>query len=193
MARSNLAYQLEVPKRSYDAQPIARPRPKLRTIEGQGRATAAQTQQAPWLRTLAIMSTLVLIVLASTSVMRVSVANATVQMMQASEETTAAIEQARAAGLELEVLHSIANNPTRIQDAAANMGILPASQPATVTALSGFTAETQSQMQAAASEVQASQLALLTADEPGDIKAPAAVSATDDAIVSEEVPGEVAG
>lgn len=161
MARTNLAYQQEEQERNYDAQPIPLPRPKLRTIEGQARGTQTRTQQAPWVRTLVVMSAVFLVVLSTVSVARVSVANATVQMMQTSEKTTAAINQARAVGLDLEVQHSLANNPTRIQDNAAMLGILPAQQPVALAAREGFSAETISQMNLAANEARAAELALL--------------------------------
>jgi hypothetical protein len=105
------------------------------------------------------MSAAVLIVLATVSVARVSIANATVQMMQTAEQTSAAIEQARAVGLELEVQHSLANNPTRIQDNAASLGILPAGQPATIPARAGFSALTLDQMERAAEEARAAEIA----------------------------------
>ncbi len=163
MAQSNLAYRQPQPERSYDAQPILSPRPKLRTIEGQARDPKTQAQTAPWARTLVVMSVLVLVVMATVSVVRVSIANATVQMMQASEQTSVAIDQARAAGIELEVKHSVVNNPTRIQDNAASLGILPASQPATVQAHQGFSPETLNQMQLAADEARAAEVAALQA------------------------------
>jgi hypothetical protein len=159
MARNNLAYKLQEPARRYDAEPVALPRPRLRAIEGQGRASATQPQAAPWLSTLVVMSAIVVIVLATVAVGRVSIANATVQMMQASEQTRSAIDRARAVGLELEVQHSLANNPTRIQDNAAALGVLPAAQPETIPALSGFTPATREQMQNAVKEAQAAAVA----------------------------------
>lgn len=176
MARSNLAYQLPERRQNYKPEPIAMPRPQLRTIEGQGRRTAAKPQQATWVRTLVIMCATIVIVLATTSVARVSISNATVQMMQASEQTQEAIDQARAVGLELEVRHSVANNPNRIQDTAAAMGVLPSGQPETTQARRGFTNETKNQMAAAAEEARAAELALLTAGIPlplSDFKASA--------------------
>ena len=161
MARSNLAYKQDRQEWGYDAQPVALPRPKLDTIEGQGRGTAAQTQQSPMLRTIAVMCALVIVVLTTSSVARVGISNATVQMMQSINTTQAAIEEARAVGLELEVLHSISNNPTRIQDRAAEMGILPASHPETLYALAGFSSETKTEMQAAAEEAKAAELAMI--------------------------------
>ncbi len=162
MAQSNLAYSQTQPTREFDAQPIAAPRPRLRAIEGQGRGVAPQAQPLAWLRTLAVMSTLVVVVLATASIARISIANATVQMMHGSEQTRIAIESARSAGLELEVRHSLMNNPTRIQDAAAALGIFPANQPEIVSALSGFTPQTKEQMQQAAQDAHALALAGLS-------------------------------
>ena len=153
MARSNLAYRREVVEQSYDAQPMPSPRSRLRTIEGNGRKTAAQAQVAPWTNTLIAMSIVVAVVLATVSIARVTIANATVQMMQTAVQTQAAIDFANAAGIDLEVKHSLANNPTKIQDLAASMGILPSSQPVTLAAQSGFSEETIAQMQLAALEV----------------------------------------
>lgn len=161
MARTNLAYTHKEQQQSYQAEPIALPRPALRTVEGQGRGLRAQSQRAPWVQTLATMSAVVLVVLATVSIARVSIANATVQMMQTSEQTSAAIDEARAQGLELEVKHSLANNPTRIQDAAADRGILPTSQPSTLAALDGFAPETIEQMRAAADAAHAAELKAL--------------------------------
>lgn len=161
MTRSNLAYQQ--PKRLYEDEPLVLPRPQLRTIEGQGRKTSARTQQAPWIRTLMVMSALAIVVLATVSVARVSFANATVQVLQNSEQLRGAIDQARAEGLELEVQHSLANNPNRIQDAAAGLGILPAGQPETLAAQNNFSEETLAIMQAAAEEAHTAELAQLQA------------------------------
>lgn len=161
MARNNLAYEQEVYEQSYDARPIPSPRPRLRTIEG--RARSARTQQQPLVRAIACMSAVVLIVLATVSVARVSVSNATVGVMQASAQTNDAIEQAREVGVELEVEYSLANNPTRIQDSAASLGMLPSSQTATIQAYNGFSASTLEQMRQAASEYQAAQMSQLQA------------------------------
>lgn len=168
MARSNLAYQQPERRQNYRAEPIPRPRPALRTIEGQGRKTAARPKQASWVQTLIVMSALVVVVLATTSVARVSIANATVQMLQTSEQTQASIDQARAVGLELEVKHSIYNNPNRIQDTAAALGILPAGQPETVSAVSGFTPGTIAWMQAAAEASRATEYERITAGLPAE-------------------------
>jgi len=107
------------------------------------------------------MSLTVFMTLATVSVARVTIANATVQMMQTSEQTRAAINEVRTEGMELEVEHSLANNPTKIQDTAALMGILPTSQPITLTARDGFSPETILQMNAAAAEVRAAELQAL--------------------------------
>ena len=161
MAQNNLAYRQRPLEKNYDAQPIPAPRPRLRTIEGAGRGTRAQSQQAPWIRTAVVMCAVLVVVLSTASVARISLTNATVQMMQTAEDTSLAIDQARTVGLDLEVRHSLANSPTRIQDRAATMGVLPARQPATVEARSGFSAETVRQMNAAASEYKAAELSLL--------------------------------
>jgi len=161
MSRTNLAYQQEEPKRRYEAQPIPLPRPRLRTIEGQGRAAATQTARAPWTRTLAVMSIVVFMVMASVSITRINISNATVLMMQTANQTSSDIEQARIAGMELEVEHSLKNNPTRIQDIAATMGILPTAQPEVLAALDGFAPETIYRMNQAAEQNAALELRAL--------------------------------
>lgn len=159
MARSNLAYKNEEARQSYAAEPIALPRPQLRTVEGKATETQTRTQQVPWTHTVAIMCAVLAIVLASVSVGRVSIANATVRMMQGSQQVSAVIDQARTAGLELEVQYSLANNPTRIQDAAAAMGILPSSQPETLAAHSGFGVDLVDRMRLAAEEARVAEIA----------------------------------
>ena len=161
MARTNLAYKRQEQWQDYQAEPIPLPRPRFRTIEGQGKKTATQPVRAPWAQTLVVMSLTVFMTLATVSVARVTIANATVQMMQTSEQTRAAINEVRTEGMELEVEHSLANNPTKIQDTAALMGILPTSQPITLTARDGFSPETILQMNAAAAEVRAAELQAL--------------------------------
>ncbi|MDR1088714.1 MAG: hypothetical protein LBL23_05545 [Coriobacteriales bacterium] len=168
MAQSNLAYRQEAEAERYDALPIRSPRPALRTIEGTRSRAEAEPRTAPWVRTLVVSCAVVLLVVATVSVARISIANATVQMMQTAEQTSAAIEQARAVGLELEVQHSLANNPTRIQDNAAVLHILPAGQPATVQARNGFSAETLDQMQRAAEEARAAEIASMQGSEAGE-------------------------
>jgi len=161
MAQNNLAYRQKPEEWGYDAEPIALPRPELRTIEGTKGSAQAQPRPVAWVTQLAVMSAVVIVVLASVSVARVSISNATVQMMQTAEQTRLAIDQTRAAGLDLEVQHSLANNPTRIQDSAASLGILPAGQPVVMEAREGFSAETILQMQVAADEARAAEVALL--------------------------------
>lgn len=162
MARSNLAYKPSRQEQSYRPEPVPLRRPALRTIEGQGRGVATQTQQQPWLRTFVVMCAAVIMVLATVSVGRIGITNATVQMMQAAESTQTAIDQARAYGLELEVNYSVANNPTRIQDRAASLGVLPSAQTETLEARSGFSVETLRQMQAASEEARAAELASIS-------------------------------
>ncbi|MDR2035443.1 MAG: hypothetical protein LBP91_02030 [Coriobacteriales bacterium] len=167
MARTNLAYKQEEQWQSYPAQPIRAPRPELKTIEGQGRGIRTRPQQAPWLNTLAAMSTVVLVVLATVSIARVSISNATVHKMQVAEQTSTSISHARTIGLELEVKHSLANNPTRIQDNAAARGILPSSRLSTLSARDGFSPETVALMSAAANEARAAELSVLQpSDQP---------------------------
>ena len=161
MARTNLAYRQEERWQDYQAKPIPLPRPALRTIEGQGRGVRVQPAVAPWAKTLVVMCAVVFVTLATVSIARVSIANATVQMLQAAEQTNTAIIQARAEGLELEVRHALANNPTRIQDLAAALGILPASSVETLAAQHGFSISTINQMRAAAEEARAAELAAL--------------------------------
>lgn len=183
MARSNLAYKQDRREQTYRPEPVSLPRPKLRTIEGQGRKSAAQPQQKPWVHTLLAMSIAVIVVLATTSVGRIGIANATVQMMQTAEQTQSAIDEARAVGLELEVKHSLSNNPTRIQDLAATRGVLPSSQPQTLEARNGFSTETQRQMQQAAAEAQAAELALLAQGSSGEASGSAASQVNEDTSV----------
>ncbi|MCL2530082.1 MAG: hypothetical protein FWE41_07125 [Coriobacteriia bacterium] len=161
MSRTNLAYKQQPQRRGYQADPIPLPRPKFRTIEGQGKGSAAKPRQAPWVQTLVIMSVVVAMMLATIAIARVSISNATVQMMQTSEQTRAAINSARQVGMELEVVFSLGNNPTRIQDAAATMGVLPSHSISTVAARGGFTVETIYQMSLAADEARALELQAL--------------------------------
>lgn len=175
MARTNLAYKNEEARQSYSAEPIALPRPELRTVEGKVSDAQTRTQHVPWTRTVAVMSAVLVIVLASVSIGRVSIANATVRMMQGSGQVSNAIAQARAAGLELEVQYSLANNPTRVQDAAAAMGILPSSQPETLAAHSGFGSDFLDRMRLAAEETRAAEItslssALLTTPEVAEVE-----------------------
>jgi len=155
------------------------PRPRLRTIEGQGRKTAAKPQFAPWVLALAITGVVVGMVLATLAISQVSISNATVQMMQNSDQTRAAINTARSAGMELEVVFSLGNNPTRIQDTAATMGILPTSQITTIPAQAGFSAETIYQMSLAADEARAQELqALQVLAEQTALEKPALIEST---------------
>jgi len=137
------------------------PRPQLRTIEGQGRGVKPRKQQAPWVRTAVVMSAVVCIALATASVARVTITNATVQMMQSAEQTSAAINYARMGGVGLEVDLSLASNPTRIQDRAADFGVYPTSRVNTISALNGFSQDTMEQMDAAAQEARALELQVL--------------------------------
>jgi len=107
------------------------------------------------------MSTVVLVVLATVSITRVSISNATVQLMQAAEQTTIAIDQARTKGMELEVVHSLENNPTKIQDHAAALGILPNNKTITMPARDSFSIETIREMSTAAAETRAAELQVL--------------------------------
>ena len=61
--------------------------------------------------------------------LRVWVTTATVQELIESQSITQSITEARAAGMELEVKHSVLANPNRIQEIASEqLGMSPASQ-----------------------------------------------------------------
>ena len=164
MSRTNLAYQVNQQQRSPRAQAIPLERPKLRAIEGQGRGPEAAAKAkpvaipTPQLRALAAISVVVFLVFTTASVAKVSIANATVQLLQTADDISLAIDQARTTGLELEVRHSLENNPTKIQDAAAVRGILPADHSTTIAARSGFAQSTINLMRVAAEEAQALEL-----------------------------------
>jgi len=68
----------------------------------------------------------------------ISVSNATIQMLVNAESVSESILEARSIGLELEVQHSIATNPIRIQEAAVGLGMGPALSTATLEASSAL-------------------------------------------------------
>jgi hypothetical protein len=81
----------------------------------------------------------------------ISFSNATVQILLESDAVSESIANARSTGLELEVKHSVAANPARIQDAAAALGMVPTEQIPTLDATSSLSTEAKS----ALNEVQA--------------------------------------
>jgi hypothetical protein len=168
---------------AYELPQILEPQaagPNLRAIPGKGLGVRSATKLAPWLRTLIVMSAVFLAVLATTCVTRIAVSNLTVQLMLQAELTSEQIANSRAAGAELEVKHSLATNPNRIQDAATARGIVPGNQADTVQARHGFSAETQNAMAAAVAE----QVAQATAE------AEAAKAAETEAAVAEAAEAE---
>ena len=169
MARTNAAYKMDyaasipahpatVPRRGQPAsQPLARPR--LRAIPGKG--LGAQTSPAlhPRVRALVVVAVLLVLVAATVSVARIAVSSLTVQMMLQGERISENIANARSQGLELEVKHSLATNPNRVQDAATTLGMVPDNQVQTLSAQQGFSFGTRDLMVAAASERLAAEVA----------------------------------
>jgi len=68
----------------------------------------------------------------------IGLSNATVQTLINTEAVAQSIVEARSAGISLEVQHSFATNPIRIQDEALALGMGPAAKTATVEAASAL-------------------------------------------------------
>jgi cell division protein FtsL len=159
VAQTALAHKLPVAQ----PEPLA---PQLRALPGAGRAAAAQPALAPWLKTLFITGAVLIITLATVSVMRVSISNLTVQQLLQAQQTSNTIETARAVGTDLEVKHALLSNPTRVQDAAIARGVLPGNQPAVIQARHGFSAELQIIMATLAANAAAAETAEKDAEKP---------------------------
>jgi hypothetical protein len=111
------------------------------------------------------MAAVVIAVLASVCVARIALSNLTVQMMLNGEQIANEITTARSMGLELEVRHSVATNPNRVQDAATKLGMLPDNQVATLAARQGFSPEVKSLLAQAAGDHMAAAVAQAEAEQ----------------------------
>ncbi|MDR3136256.1 MAG: hypothetical protein LBU07_02350 [Coriobacteriales bacterium] len=170
MPRSTTAYQLDYysataldvaqPDLSDPAQTLVETRPRLRALPGKGLDSETAPVSKPWTRTLAVAATAVLLVMATVCIARIALTNLTVQMMARAERVQENIDTARNVGLSLEVKHSLATNPNRIQNAATALSMVPDGAVQTLPARGEFSSEVQSQMATAAS----AQLAAILAE-----------------------------
>ena len=125
MAEAAYVYETSPRKRLREIE-----QPPLRALPGRRTSTqpAAKPAHRTLLKTAALTSVFCMIFCVVAGLACVSISNATVQSLIASEEITASIQEARAAGIALEVQHALATNPIRIQEAAAELGMMPASK-----------------------------------------------------------------
>ncbi|MDR2672201.1 MAG: hypothetical protein LBC35_02685 [Coriobacteriales bacterium] len=145
--------------------PQARPAPQLKALPGKGLGARTRPDIQPWATTAAVMAAVVIAVLASVCVARIALSNLTVQMMLNGEQIANEITTARSMGLELEVRHSVATNPNRVQDAATKLGMLPDNQVATLAARQGFSPEVKSLLAQAAGDHMAAAVAQAEAEQ----------------------------
>jgi cell division protein FtsL len=98
----------------------------LRVLPGAGAQAAPQQGIAPLWRALFITVVAVALMIGAVLVVRVSLVNATMELLADTAQTVRKTEAARAEGTQLEVRYTIVSNPTSIQEAAASeLGMSP--------------------------------------------------------------------
>jgi cell division protein FtsL len=113
------------------AEPYIRevPRAPLRVLPGKAPQVEVQKALDPFKHTLFKIAIFSALFIGLVLCVRVAVVTQIVDNLIVSEQISQNIEDARAAGLQLEVQHSIAANPTHIQELAAEeLGMAPAAQ-----------------------------------------------------------------
>jgi len=126
VAQAAYAYQ-QPARRLQEVKPSYRP--QIREVPG--RKTAGQTAARPRNMLLPALAVIISLLLMTATVagLRVAIHAATLQTVVDSESISSEIADARAEGLRLEVEYSIATNPDRIQQMAAEqLGMGPDSQ-----------------------------------------------------------------
>ncbi|MDR1713193.1 MAG: hypothetical protein LBR39_03450 [Coriobacteriales bacterium] len=121
MAQAAYAYQ-QPARRLREVERPAQPR--LRVVPKTGQRAAEQARPQKVAKLLLAVTISVVLFITVVAGVRVALSAATLQTMVASEEVSANIDKARAQGLELEVRYSIATNPDRIQQLAAQQGMV---------------------------------------------------------------------
>ncbi|MCL1890855.1 MAG: hypothetical protein FWG00_02345 [Coriobacteriia bacterium] len=169
----------------YDYSPQRRPRevevprPPLRALPGRRAAAQQKSLVGQLARVVLSTGAFCFLFAMAVGVTSITVSNATVQMLLESESITETIGEARSVGLELEVQHSIATNPARVQEAAGALGMVPVGQidklDAT-TILDPTTVETIAQAAAKAEKAKAAKAA--KAEKAKKAKAAKAAKAT---------------
>ena len=126
MAQPARAYQEDYQSRWQEA-PVRSPR--FTVLPGKGQDIARQqglSPQALFLFKMVLAAAVFITVIAG---LRVWVTTITIQELIQSQEIAQSITEARAAGMELEVKHSVLANPNRVQEIASEqLGMSPASQ-----------------------------------------------------------------
>ncbi|NLG10232.1 MAG: hypothetical protein GX562_01670 [Coriobacteriaceae bacterium] len=126
MAQAARAYQDQYQTRWQQA-PVRSPH--FTVVSGKARDTANQQALSPQAMLLFKMVIAMVVFVSLVAGLRVWVTTATVQELIESQSITQSITEARAAGMELEVKHSVLANPNRIQEIASEqLGMSPASQ-----------------------------------------------------------------
>ena len=120
MAQSAYAYDVSPQRRLREVE-----RPPLRALPGKGLETQTRRGLAPLTRAALFTCSACFVFALAVGLFSISMTNATVQTLMDSESISASITEARSVGLDLEVQYSIATNPTRIQEAAAELGMVP--------------------------------------------------------------------
>jgi hypothetical protein len=138
------------------------------------------------------MAAVLIAVLATVCVSRIAISNLTVQLMFRAEQTTELISNAKANGAALEVWHSVATNPNRVQDKAAANGVLPGNAVTTLEARHGFTDDVKFIMTAAATEAVNQEVAAAEAAAAAKAEAAAALQAQEAAAADAAAQAEAA-
>ena len=133
MAQTAYAYNETRVRRAPEPQ-----RPYLRSIPGRNQGTEARPAAASLVQTMLVVCACCFVFAMAVGFVNVGVSNATVQILMSSDTLSAQIYEARAAGHELDVQHSLAANPVRIQDAAKLLGMVPSDHVTTLEAHSEF-------------------------------------------------------
>jgi cell division protein FtsL len=116
-----LAYQQ--PARREREQPSPRP---LRVLPGKRAQTETRQGLAPFWRATFAVGIVAVLMMGAVWVARVSLVNATMELLANSEQVTRSTEAARSEGSHLEVEYAFATNPASIQETAATqLGMAP--------------------------------------------------------------------
>ena len=122
MAQAARAYQQQPQRRIHEVQ-----RPPLRVVPGRPQHDPALKPLGSLAWSCFKIAIVVMLFLGLVLAVRVAITTQIVSTMMASEQSTEQIAEARAVGLELEVQHAIAPNPTHIQEiAGTDLGMAPA-------------------------------------------------------------------
>ena len=121
MAQAALSYQ-QPQRRTYELDyPMRTP---LRVLPGTAPRTGLLARLAPHWRAIFAVSIVVILMFGALSIVRVGLADATMLLFSQSAQISQSIEAERAAGARLEMQYSLATNPSVIQEAAAQLGMV---------------------------------------------------------------------